>query len=313
MSPSQSYKRRRVACQHFPDNQTLRLQTGAGEDNIIHLPSGLDLDCERQEEEELQGKNPLYWKNSPQRGGRIHDTTSSRTVSPTHYQWDILAPVAKRVHLLPLNVWSLTLGSSFLSISHSVFLPFVLVCFYCLSTFQPVHPHFPNNLFPPVSLPQVRIWLHVQMLQSHTHTQISPVQWPLKLLLWKEEEEGSASLLQVQMSESSGSKMKRWESARTEHCPVAIGNATDHHTEKMLHVNIKTKGRDTNDVKVAKAEWKSVRHYIPLCFHPYLCSWKPHTSPVGEPAHAVMHTIKMTRKAAIWDIWQSPHCIMNRL
>ena len=42
-----------MARQHFPDNQTLRLQTGAGEDDIIHLPSGLDrVDCERQEEEE---------------------------------------------------------------------------------------------------------------------------------------------------------------------------------------------------------------------------------------------------------------------
>ena len=52
MPPSQSYKRRRVACQHFPDDQTLRLQTGAGEDDIIHLPSGLDrVDCKRQEEE----------------------------------------------------------------------------------------------------------------------------------------------------------------------------------------------------------------------------------------------------------------------
>ena len=53
MPPLQSYKRRRVACQHFPDDQTLWLQTGAGEDNIIHLPSGLDrVDCKRQEEEE---------------------------------------------------------------------------------------------------------------------------------------------------------------------------------------------------------------------------------------------------------------------
>ena len=41
-----------MACQHFPDDQTLRLQTGAGEDDIIHLPSGLDhADSERQEEE----------------------------------------------------------------------------------------------------------------------------------------------------------------------------------------------------------------------------------------------------------------------
>ena len=39
--PSQSYKRRCVACQHSPDDQTLRLQAGAGED-VIRLPSGLD-------------------------------------------------------------------------------------------------------------------------------------------------------------------------------------------------------------------------------------------------------------------------------
>ena len=51
MPPSKSYKRRRVASQHFPDDQTLRLQTGAGKDDI-HLPSGLDrVDCERQEED----------------------------------------------------------------------------------------------------------------------------------------------------------------------------------------------------------------------------------------------------------------------
>ena len=42
-----------MACQHFPDDQTLRLQAGAREDDVIHLPSGLDrVDCERQEEEE---------------------------------------------------------------------------------------------------------------------------------------------------------------------------------------------------------------------------------------------------------------------
>ena len=42
-----------VACQHFPDDQTLRLQAGAGEDDVIHLPSGPDrVDCDRQEEEE---------------------------------------------------------------------------------------------------------------------------------------------------------------------------------------------------------------------------------------------------------------------
>ena len=52
MPPLRSHKRRRVACQHFPDDQTLRLQAGAGEDDVIHLPNGLDrVDCERQEEE----------------------------------------------------------------------------------------------------------------------------------------------------------------------------------------------------------------------------------------------------------------------
>ena len=55
MPPSQSYKRRRVAWQRFPDDQTLRLQTGAGEDDVIHLPSGLNrVDCERQDEEEAE-------------------------------------------------------------------------------------------------------------------------------------------------------------------------------------------------------------------------------------------------------------------
>ena len=51
MPHSQSYKRRRVACQHFPDDQTLWLLAGAGEDDVIRLPSGLDrVVYERQEE-----------------------------------------------------------------------------------------------------------------------------------------------------------------------------------------------------------------------------------------------------------------------
>ena len=53
MPPSQSHKRRCVACQHSSDDQTLRLQAGAGEDDVSHLPSGLDhADCERQEEDD---------------------------------------------------------------------------------------------------------------------------------------------------------------------------------------------------------------------------------------------------------------------
>ena len=55
MTKPQSYKRRCVACQHSPDDQTLRLQAGAGEDDVIHLPSGLDrVDCERQEEDKFK-------------------------------------------------------------------------------------------------------------------------------------------------------------------------------------------------------------------------------------------------------------------
>ena len=42
-----------MACEHSPDDQTLRLQAGAGENDVIHLPSGPDrVACERQEEEE---------------------------------------------------------------------------------------------------------------------------------------------------------------------------------------------------------------------------------------------------------------------
>ena len=56
----QSYKRRRVACQHSPDDQTLRLQAGAGEDDVIHVPSGLDhVDCKRHEEEEAV--STVFW------------------------------------------------------------------------------------------------------------------------------------------------------------------------------------------------------------------------------------------------------------
>ena len=58
MPPTQIYKRRRVACQHPPDDQTLRLQTGAGDDDIIHLPRGLDrvgVGCDRQKEDLRDG------------------------------------------------------------------------------------------------------------------------------------------------------------------------------------------------------------------------------------------------------------------
>ena len=64
MPPLRSHKRRRVACQHFPDDQTLRLQAGDGEDDAIHLPSDLDrVDCKRQEEEDLT--QPQYTDTRP--------------------------------------------------------------------------------------------------------------------------------------------------------------------------------------------------------------------------------------------------------
>ena len=67
MPLSQNYKRRCVACQHFPDDQTLRLQAGAGEDDVIHLPSGFDrVVCERQEEEEATGRPLTHRSAQPQ-------------------------------------------------------------------------------------------------------------------------------------------------------------------------------------------------------------------------------------------------------
>ena len=44
----------------WPDDQTLRLQAGVGEDDIIHLPRGPDrVACERQEEEEEEAAELL--------------------------------------------------------------------------------------------------------------------------------------------------------------------------------------------------------------------------------------------------------------
>ena len=53
MPPLQSYKRRCVACEHSPVDQTLWLQAGAGEGDFIYPPSSPDhVACERQEEQE---------------------------------------------------------------------------------------------------------------------------------------------------------------------------------------------------------------------------------------------------------------------
>ena len=68
-----------MACQHFPDDQTLRLQAGAGEDDVIHLPSGLDrVDCERQEEEEPDRQAVASFSEA-----HIHETTNQPTTTGT--------------------------------------------------------------------------------------------------------------------------------------------------------------------------------------------------------------------------------------
>ena len=65
--PSQSYKRRCVACQHSPDDQILWLQAGAGEDDFIHLLSGTDhVACQRQRRKKklkVQDRGPPRWPN----------------------------------------------------------------------------------------------------------------------------------------------------------------------------------------------------------------------------------------------------------
>ena len=68
-----------MACQHSPDDQTLRPQARAGEDDTIHLPSDLDrVDFERQEEEEdLQPGYPVATLRNACR-----DRVSARTGEP---------------------------------------------------------------------------------------------------------------------------------------------------------------------------------------------------------------------------------------
>ena len=73
-----------MAYQHSPDDQTLRLQAGAGEDDTIHLPNGLErVKCERQEEEE---ESPFFIQCSTQRlfTGRKHVLQSSIPASHLH-------------------------------------------------------------------------------------------------------------------------------------------------------------------------------------------------------------------------------------
>ena len=54
-----------MACQHSPDHQTLRLQTGAGEDDVIYLPSSLDrVDCQHQEEEDTTTNKRWEWQET---------------------------------------------------------------------------------------------------------------------------------------------------------------------------------------------------------------------------------------------------------
>ena len=49
-----------MACQHSPDDQTLRFQAGAGEDKFTHLPNGHDyVTCKRQKVEKEVSQDPL--------------------------------------------------------------------------------------------------------------------------------------------------------------------------------------------------------------------------------------------------------------
>ena len=90
MPPSQSYKRRCMPCQHSPDDQTLRLQVGAGEDDVIHLPSGLDrVDCERQEEEQRSARS----KSAPQAAMCQHQHVRSAVTRNVQLQTHDMDPV----------------------------------------------------------------------------------------------------------------------------------------------------------------------------------------------------------------------------
>ena len=57
MPASQSYKRRRVACQHSPEDQTLQLQAGAGEHDFTHL-SGPDRVAANAKKQQHQSNHP---------------------------------------------------------------------------------------------------------------------------------------------------------------------------------------------------------------------------------------------------------------
>ena len=83
-----------MACQHFPDDQTLRLQTGAGEDDFIHLPRSPDHGaCECQEEEEEEEESlysnfpPPRWSSSKASDLRVVDPGSYLDFPVSYFSW----------------------------------------------------------------------------------------------------------------------------------------------------------------------------------------------------------------------------------
>ena len=78
-----------MACQHSPDDQTPRLQAGAGEDNVTDLLSSLDrVDCERHKEEST---NQLFLSD------RV--TTGRRGETDTGGGWTSLMPSPSCRHI----------------------------------------------------------------------------------------------------------------------------------------------------------------------------------------------------------------------
>ena len=88
----------------------------------------------------LQGKNPLYQKNSPQTGDRAHDTASSRTASPTHYQWAVPTPKSQDTETRPTSASSDPIAPDVWQVIHlSTFLKSLVWLGHGLNSKTPAH------------------------------------------------------------------------------------------------------------------------------------------------------------------------------
>ena len=109
MPPSQSYGRRCVACQYFPDDQTLRLRAGAGED-VIHLPSGLNrVACQRQEAEEEANPKSTWLTLSFTSPNKILKKLMENGFHPSLTLWDLKRDLAGGGKQRPIQVESIQL------------------------------------------------------------------------------------------------------------------------------------------------------------------------------------------------------------